>query len=53
LGAAEIAHIVGHDHFGASGDREFDDVIVAFIWQVGPPGKVDFHPLADAQEGHE
>lgn len=48
MGAAEIAHIVGHDHFSASGDGQFHDVIVPFIRQVGPPGKVDFHPLADS-----
>ena len=50
---AEIRDVVGHDDPSASRYGELHDVIVSFIRQVGPPGKVNLHPLTHAQEGRE
>jgi hypothetical protein len=46
LSSPEVFFVVCYNGFGIAGYREFDKMIVAFIWKIRPPAVINGDPLA-------
>ena len=50
LTARQVAHVVRHHRLGMARDGQLDQMVVAFIGQVGAPAVVHRHPTADTRQ---
>ncbi len=46
----KVAQVTADDMTGVAGDRQFDQVVVALVGQIGAPSKVDRCPAAGGEK---
>lgn len=46
----KVFDVIGNNHLRRSGDREFNEMIIAFIREIGTPKIIDFYPFANREK---